>query len=63
MLPAGEQRDDNNYAIDCFLARYRGATLRSYKQAMLAFLRWCTERQLAPLQAKRSETRSSAPAS
>ncbi len=42
-----------DYALASFLARYRGSTLRAYKQDLLAFLRWCATRQLEPLQAKR----------
>ena len=42
-----------DYAVASFLARYRGSTLRAYKQYLLTFLRWCGARQLEPLQAKR----------
>ena len=42
-----------DYALASFLARCRGSTLRAYKQDLLAFLRWCAARQLAPLEAKR----------
>ena len=42
-----------DYALASFLARYRGSALRAYKQDLLAFLRWCAARQLAPLEAKR----------
>ena len=50
-LPARERWDQTSYAVASFLARYRDLTLRAYRQDMLAFLRWCAERQLAPLQA------------
>ena len=39
--------------VASFLARYRNLTLRVYRQDILAFLRWCAERQLAPLTAER----------
>ena len=52
-LPARERWDQTSYAVASFLARYRDLTLRAYRQDMLAFLRWCAERQLAPLQAQR----------
>ena len=52
-LPARERWDQTSYAVASFLARYRDLTLRSYRQDMLAFLRWCAERQLAPLEAQR----------
>jgi site-specific recombinase XerD len=71
VLPARERWDPTNYAVACFLARYRDATLRAYQQDMLGFLRWCAERDLAPLQLERAhlelclrwmETRGYAPA-
>jgi hypothetical protein len=43
-LPTRERRDPTSYAVASFLARYRGLTLRAYRQDMLAFLRWCAER-------------------
>ena len=52
-LPARERWDQTSYAVASFLARYRDLTLRAYRQDLLAFLRWCAERQLAPLQAQR----------
>jgi integrase/recombinase XerD len=52
-LPARERWDQTSYAVASFLARYRDLTLRAYRQDMLAFLRWCSERHLAPLQAER----------
>lgn len=52
-LPARDRWDQTSYAVASFLARYRGATLRAYKQDMLAFLRWCAEHRLEPLQAER----------
>jgi integrase/recombinase XerD len=52
-LPARERWDQTSYAVASFLARYRDLTLRAYRQDMLAFLRWCSERRLAPLQAER----------
>lgn len=42
-------------AVMGFLARYRGATLRAYSQDLQAFLRWCLERDLQPLQAGRPQ--------
>jgi site-specific recombinase XerD len=41
------------YALSSFLARYRGATLRAYQQDLLAFVRWCSARQLQPLAVER----------
>jgi len=52
-LPARERWDQTSFAVASFLARYRDLTLRAYRQDMLAFLRWCAERHLAPLQAER----------
>jgi site-specific recombinase XerD len=52
-LPVRERWDQTSYAVASYLARYRGMTLRAYKQDMLAFVRWCAERQLEPLQAER----------
>ncbi len=45
--------DATAYAAASFLSRYRGATLRAYTQDLRAFLAWCSERDLAPLQAER----------
>ncbi len=45
--------DGTAYAAASFLSRYRGATLRAYTQDLRAFLAWCTERDLTPLQAQR----------
>ena len=42
-----------NFALISFLARYRGDTLRAYQQDLKAYVRWCAERQLQPLQVKR----------
>ena len=52
-LPTRERWDQTSYAVASFLARYRDLTLRAYRQDMLAFLTWCAERQLAPLEAER----------
>ena len=52
-LPARERWDPTSFAVASFLARYRDLTLRAYRQDMLAFLRWCAERHLAPLEAQR----------
>jgi integrase/recombinase XerD len=52
-LPVRERLDVTSYAVASFLARYRGMTLRAYKQDMRAFLRWCADRQLLPLEAER----------
>jgi site-specific recombinase XerD len=52
-LPAREHWDQTSYAVASFLARYRDLTLRAYRHDMLAVLRWCAERQLAPLEAQR----------
>ena len=52
-LLARERWDRTSYAVASFLARHRDLTLRAYRQDMLAFLRWCAERQLAPLEAQR----------
>jgi integrase/recombinase XerD len=41
------------YAALSFLARYRGDTLRAYSQDLRAFLRWCAEHAVEPLQAQR----------
>jgi integrase/recombinase XerD len=49
--PSGPSVTD--YALASFLARYRGATLRAYKQDLLAFLRWCAARQIEPLRVQR----------
>lgn len=53
LIICGPQLDPNDYAVASFLARYRGMTLRAYRQDLLAFLRWCIERQLTPLAAER----------
>lgn len=52
-LPVRERLDITSYAVASFLARYRGMTLRAYKQDTKAFLRWCDERRLLPLEAER----------
>jgi integrase/recombinase XerD len=52
-LPVRERLDRTSYAVASFLARYRGMTLRAYQQDMRAFLQWCDERHLAPLEAER----------
>ena len=41
-------------AVWGFLARYRGATLRAYRQDLKAFTAWCADRDLPPLQARRA---------
>lgn len=53
LVPLTEPVDLAGFACASFLARYRGATLRAYREDMTAFLRWCAERELVPLQAKR----------
>jgi site-specific recombinase XerD len=53
LILRASELDPNDYAVASFLARYRGMTLRAYRQDLLAFLRWCTERQLTPLGAER----------
>jgi integrase/recombinase XerD len=53
LVPRPSSPDVTDYALASFLARYRGATLRAYKQDLLAFLRWCATRQLEPLQVQR----------
>jgi len=40
-------------ALFAFLARYRGDTLRAYRQDLKAYLTWCRQHELAPLQAQR----------
>lgn len=40
-------------ALFGFLARYRGDTLRSYRQDLKAFLRWCIDHDLQPMRAQR----------
>ena len=45
--------DATQYAALSFLARYRGDTLRAYTQDLKAFLGWCAERAIEPLQAQR----------
>lgn len=54
VLPAVPSLDaTTNFALISFLARYRGATLRAYQQDLKAYLRWCNDRQLQPLQVTR----------
>jgi site-specific recombinase XerD len=53
-LPARERWTETDLALVSFLARYRGATLRAYRQDLLAFVRWCAQRGLDPLQAERA---------
>ncbi len=53
LIVRSPQMDPNDYAVASFLARYRGMTLRAYRQDLLGFLRWCIERQLTPLGAER----------
>lgn len=53
LVPRNTGPSLTDYALASFLARYRGATLRAYKQDLLAFLRWCAARQLEPLRAQR----------
>ncbi|MGZ4532842.1 MAG: tyrosine-type recombinase/integrase [Mycobacteriaceae bacterium] len=52
-LRARERWDQTSYAVASFLARYRDLTLRAYRQDLRAFLTWCAERDLAPLEAER----------
>ncbi len=40
-------------ALFAFLARYRGDTLRAYGQDLKAYLTWCQQHELQPLQARR----------
>ncbi|MDQ3464234.1 MAG: site-specific integrase, partial [Actinomycetota bacterium] len=40
-------------ALFSFLARYRGDTLRAYQQDLKAYLTWCQQHELQPLQAQR----------
>ena len=40
-------------ALFAFLARYRGDTLRAYRQDLKAYLTWCQQHDLQPLQAQR----------
>jgi integrase/recombinase XerD len=47
------QADPTQLAALSFLARYRGDTLRAYKQDLRAFLGWCAEHDVEPLQALR----------
>lgn len=54
VLPARKRWDPTSYAVACFLARYRDATLRAYRQDLLVFLNWCVERDLAPLLVERA---------
>ena len=48
-----QQPDATQYAALSFLARYRGDTLRAYTQDLRAFLGWCAEQAVEPLQAQR----------
>ena len=53
LLPATAFADPASYAAASFLSRYRGATLRAYKQDLRAFFSWCADRDLPPLAAER----------
>ena len=53
LLPATAFADPASYAAASFLARYRGATLRAYKQDLRAFFTWCVPRQLLSMAAER----------
>jgi site-specific recombinase XerD len=53
LVPVAAAIDTTSYAIASFLARYRGSTLRSYRQDLLAWVRWCTERELPVLKVER----------
>jgi integrase/recombinase XerD len=53
LVPLSEAPDLTGFACASFSARYRDATLRAYGQDLGAFLRWCADRELVPLQAKR----------
>lgn len=53
LLPATAFADPASYAAASSLARYRGATLRAYKQALRAFFAWCVQHQLLPMAAER----------
>lgn len=53
LIICGPQFDPNDCAVASFLARYRGMTLHAYREDLLAFLRWCIERQLTPLAAEK----------
>ncbi len=50
-----ERPDATQYAALSFLARYRGDTLRAYKQDLRAFLGWCADHGVEPLQAQRPQ--------
>lgn len=47
------QDDILRMAVASYLAKYKGATLRSYTHDLEVFLRWCADHDLAPLDAKR----------
>ena len=49
----GSRPTRRSYAALSFFARYRGDTLRAYTQDLKAFLGWCAERGIEPLQAQR----------
>jgi site-specific recombinase XerD len=53
LLSATAFADPAGYAAASFLARYRGATLRAYKQDLRAFFTWCAGHDLSPLAAER----------
>jgi len=53
LVPRSSGPSVTDYALASFLAGYSGATLRAYKQDLLAFLRWCAVRQVEPLQVQR----------
>lgn len=54
LLPAGPGLDQaTKLAVFGFLARYRGATLRAYRQDMKAFCCWCELQGLQPLLVQR----------
>jgi integrase/recombinase XerD len=54
LVPLVTVLDDlTRLALFGFLARYRGDTLRAYKQDLKAFLTWCDQHDLQPLQAQR----------
>lgn len=52
-LPVLDRRSET--AVLGFLARYRGATLRAYRQDLRAFVAWCAGRGLEPLAASRAQ--------
>lgn len=45
--------DPLTFAVNAFLARYRGATLRAYREDLEVFLGWCRDVDLHPLQVLR----------